>query len=239
MAILIMAPGCAIARWLFAQPRFHARFTSNGQRQQAALVSDLVLGILAFVVLPPFLNTWWPFQDQYDRLHIGLLLAVLAAFVVWWLLDKTTIGFELRTVGANPNAAKYAGISISKNIVLAMMLSGALAGVAGTIEVLGVSICRCLPLFFSSGYGFDSIATALLAKSNPFGIIPASFLFGTIRNRADLMELHSVVSKHLISVIQALVLLFVVAPIIVRWLYRIRVERRLEEEAPIPRGWGG
>jgi len=239
VAILILALGFMVARWLFALPRFRDRFASNGRRQQVALAAGVVLGVLAFFGLSPLLNRWWPFQDQYDRLHIGLILALVAAVVVWWLLEKTTIGFELRTVGANPNAARYAGISISRSIVLAMAISGALAGIAGTIEVLGVSICRCLPLFFSSGYGFDSIAIALLAKANPFGIVPASFLFGAMRNGADLMELRSGVSKHVISLIQALVLLFVAAPIIVRWLYRIRVERRLEEEAPITRGWGG
>ena len=168
----------------------------------------------------------------------GLLLAVLAAVAVWWLLWKTTIGFELRTVGANPNAAKYAGMSITRNIVLAMALSGALAGLAGTVEVLGVSICRCLPLFFSSGYGFDSIAIALLGRNNPFGILASSFLFGAMRNGADLMELNSGVSKYIISVIQALVLLFVAAPAVVRWLYRIKGGKR-EEEAPLTRGWGG
>ena len=77
-------------------------------------------------------------------------------------------------MGANPNAARYAGINITRNIVVAMAISGALAGLAGTVEVLGVSICRCLPQFFSSGYGFDSIAIALLGKNNPFGIVLAS-----------------------------------------------------------------
>jgi ABC-type uncharacterized transport system permease subunit len=130
-------------------------------------------------------------------------------------------------------------VNITRNIVTAMAMSGALAGIAGTIEILGVSICRCLPLFFSSGYGFDSIAIALLAKNNPFGIIAGSFLFGAMRNGADLMELNSGVSKYIISLIQALVLLFVAAPGVVRWMYRIKSERRPEEEAPLTRGWGG
>jgi ABC-type uncharacterized transport system permease subunit len=120
-----------------------------------------------------------------------------------------------------------------------MAISGGMAGLAGTVEVLGVSICRCLPLFFSSGYGFDSIAIALLAKNNPFGILAASFLFGSMRNGADLMELNSGVSKYITSLIQALALLFVAAPAIVRWMYRIRGERRVEEETPLTRGWGG
>src|SRR6185295_12248848 len=151
---------------------------------------------------------WWPFTDQYDRLHTGLFLAIFAAVNVWWLLWKTTIGFELRTVGANPNAARYAGVNITRSIVLSMAISGGLAGLAGAVEVLGVSICRCLPLFFSSGYGWDSIGIALLAKNSPLGILAASLLFGAMRNGADLMELNSGVSKYITSLIQALVLLF-------------------------------
>ncbi len=203
-----------------------------------SLVIGLAVALISFVALPPLTRLWWPFTDEYDRLHLGLLLALLAAVGVWWLLWKTTIGFELRTVGANPNAARYAGISITRNVVLGMALSGALAGLAGTVEVIGVSICRCLPLFFSSGYGFDSIAIALLGRNNPFGILASAFLFGAMRNGADLMELSSGVSKYIISLIQALVLLFVAAPAVVRWMYRIKGGPRAAE-APLTRGWGG
>ncbi len=206
--------------------------------RNSPLLIGIAVTIIAFLALPPLTRLWWPFTDQYDRLHLGLVLAVLAAVAVWWLLWKTTIGFELRTVGANPNAARYAGMSITRNVVLGMALSGALAGLAGTVEVVGVSICRCLPLFFSSGYGFDSIAIALLGRNNPFGILASSFLFGAMRNGADLMELSSGVSKYIISLIQALVLLFVAAPAVVRWLYRIKGAARADD-APLTRGWGG
>jgi len=205
----------------------------------APLIIAILVAVLSFAALPPLTRLGWPFADQYDRLHIGIFLAVLAAVGVWWLLWKTTIGFELRMVGANPNAARYAGVNITRNIVLGLALSGALAGVAGTVEVLGVSICRCLPLFFSSGYGFDSIAIALLGRNNPFGILASSFHFDAPRNGADLMELNSGVSKYVISLIQALVLLFVAAPAVVRWIYRMRAPRQAEEEAPLTRGWGG
>jgi simple sugar transport system permease protein len=144
----------------------------------------------------------------------------------------------MRTVGANPDAAKYAGINTARNIIITMLISGGLAGVAGTIEVLGVSICRCLPLFFSSGYGFDSIAIALLAKNNPIGIVFGAFLFGAMRNGADLMELNSGVSKYVISLIQGLVLLFVAAPSMVRYLLRMKAASKVESEQ-LTRGWGG
>ncbi len=220
----------ALIRQLFAR-----RLTNRLARWSVAIA----VGAITFIGLPLLTRLWWPFSDPFDRLHIGLLMAIAAAVGVWWLLWKTTLGFEMRTVGANPNAAKYAGMSMTRNIMLTMAISGALAGLAGTAEVLGVSICRCLPLFFSSGYGFDSIAIALLANNNPFGILAASFLFGAMRNGADLMELNSGVSKYVISVIQAMLLLFAAAPAVVRWMYRIKAERRVEEEAVTMRGWGG
>ncbi len=172
-----------------------------------------------------------------DRLHAGLFLALLAAIFAWWFLYKTTFGFEIRTVGANPHAAKYAGIRLTRIAVLTFAIAGAFAGLAGSGEVLGLQ--HNLPAFFSAGYGFDSIAIALLAKANPLGVIPAAFLFGALRNGADLMELRSGASKQIISVIQALILLFIAAPNIVRWVYRLRTLEAATEERPLTRGWGG
>jgi simple sugar transport system permease protein len=169
----------------------------------------------------PLLREFLPFLGAHDRLHGGLFLALGAAVAVWWLLTKTTIGFELRTAGRTAAAAQFGGMNVGRSVVVAMALSGALAGIGGAIEVLGVSTCRCLPLFFSSGYGFDSIAIALLAHAHPLGILPASFLFGAMNNGADLMELRSGVSKSIITIVQAIVLLLVAAPSLVRWLYRL------------------
>ena len=239
VALLFAILAMVLARWWIPRSSLSQRLQTAWQRRAAFIGFGLAIGLLSFIALPPLTRLWWPFSDQYDRLHIGLILAVLAAVAIWWLLWKTTLGFELRMGGANPNAARYAGVHINRNVVLAMAISGGMAGLAGTAEVLGVSICRCLPLFFSSGYGFDSIAISLLAKNNPFGILAASFLFGSMRNGADLMELNSGVSKYIISLIQALALLFVAAPAIVRWMYRIRGERRVEDETPLTRGWGG
>jgi len=227
-----------LMRWLFSQ-RLKARFPEAARRRLVYLGSGLAAGVILFLALPPLTQLWWPFNDAADRMHIGLFLAIGMAVFIWWLLQRTTLGFELRTVGANPNAARYAGINITRNIVTAMGISGALAGLAGTIEVLGVTTCRCLPLFFSSGYGWDSIAISLLARNDPIGIIASSFLFGAMRNGADLMELSSGVSKYIISLLQALVLLFVAAPIVVRWIYRIKGDEKQISEAPLTRGWGG
>lgn len=239
LAVVLGLTTLILARVILRTDRFTAVFENIPQRRTVYIVAMLLTGALTFFALPPLTRLWWPFTDQYDRLHAGLFLSIAAAVAVWWLLSKTTIGFELRTVGANPHAAQYAGVNITRSVILSMAISGALAGLAGAVEVLGVSICRCLPLFFSSGYGWDSIGIALLAKNNPFGILATSLLFGAMRNGADLMELNSGVSKYIISLIQALVLLFVSAPVIVRWVYRIKDPSKTDDGNSLTIGWGG
>jgi len=172
------------------------------------------------------------------QLHAGLLVAIVAIFFVWWFLFKTTWGFEIRTVGASPSAARYAGMSVSRNFVLAMGMSGALAALAGIGIVLGRPSEYALKAGFSSGFGFDSIAVALLAKSHPFGIFPAAFLWGALRNGAGLMQVRAQgISVDLVNIIQALVIMFIAADQIIRWLYRLR--QRREAEVVFTRGWGG
>jgi ABC-type uncharacterized transport system permease subunit/basic membrane lipoprotein Med (substrate-binding protein (PBP1-ABC) superfamily) len=174
---------------------------------------------------------------QYE-LHAGFLLALVAIVFVWWFLFKTTWGFEIRTVGASPSAARYAGMSVPRNFVLAMGLSGALAGLAGIGIVMGRPSEYALKAAFSSGFGFDSIAVALLAKSHPFGIFPAAFLWGALRNGAGLMQVRAQgISVDLVNIIQALVIMFIAADQIIRWLYRLRARR--EAAIVFTRGWGG
>jgi ABC-type uncharacterized transport system permease subunit len=237
VALLVAVFVVLILRWQLHRSK-NPRYSAGNSRRFVYLGSAVAVGLLMFFALPFLTRLWWPFTDPADRMHIGLFLALGMAVLIWWVMQRTTIGFELRTVGANPNAARYAGINITRSILTAMGISGAMAGLAGTIEVLGVSSCRCLPMFFSSGYGWDSIGIALLARNDPFGIIASSFLFGAMRNGADLMELSSGVSKYIISLLQALVLLFVAAPIIVRWIYRIKDEKQ-SLQTPLTRGWGG
>ncbi len=169
------------------------------------------------------------------RFHWGFFLALLVAFGVWWLLFKTTLGFEIRTVGANPNAARYGGIKITRIIVLTMGISGGLAGMAGVNEVLGLN--HFLADGFSSGYGFDAIALALLGKSHPLGVVLAALLFGTLRNGATRMQSIASIPIDIISVVQALVIVFIAAPSIVRWIYRVKVPEDTEGTT-FTRGWG-
>jgi general nucleoside transport system permease protein len=168
------------------------------------------------------------------RIHWGFVLALLVAFLVWWLLNKTTLGFEIRTVGANPDAAKYAGINVKRIIILTMALSGMLAGLAGTIEVTGLNYRH--ELGFSIGYGFDAIAIALLGRSHPLGVVLAAILFAAMRNGATRMQFLTQMPVDLISMLQALILLFVAADAIIRYIYRIKAQG---ERVVLTRGWGG
>jgi ABC-type uncharacterized transport system permease subunit len=167
------------------------------------------------------------------RFHWGFILALVVAFGVWWLLWKTTLGFEIRTAGSNPDAAKYAGINVSRSIILTMTLSGMLAGLAGAIEVTALNYRH--ELGFSQGYGFDAIAIALLGKSHPLGAVIGAVLFGAMRNGATRMQFLTQIPVDVISVIQALILLFVAADAIVRFIYRIRAP---SEQVVLTRGWG-
>jgi len=155
-----------------------------------------------------------------SRLHLGFIVALLAVPVVWLLIERTTIGFRLRAVGFNQGAAQAAGISVGRTIVLTMAISGALAGFAGIVEVLGVNYHMTDTV--AAGYGFDAIAVALLARSNPWGVLPAAFLFGALHNGASFMQLQTQISSDLISIVQAAVIIFVAAPVIVGWLFRLR-----------------
>jgi simple sugar transport system permease protein len=162
------------------------------------------------------------------RLHVGFFLALGAVLLVYWFLWKTTWGFEIRMVGSNPRAAKYAGVKIGRVTVLTMGLSGALAGLAGASQILGVD--HQMVRAFSSGFGFDSIALALLGNSHPVGVLLASLLFGFLRGGAARMQSVASVPVELIRIIQGLVIIFVAAPEIVRGLYRLRSARQKEAQ---------
>ena len=176
------------------------------------------------------------FPNLLPGLHWGVPLAFLMAVAVWYFLWKTTWGFEIRTVGANSSAAKYAGINVSRNIVLAMALSGMLAAMAGAVQVTGVNYRSTLG--FNVGYGFDSIAIALLGRTTPLGVVLAALLFGGLRNGATLMQFRTQISADIISVIQALILIFIAAEQIIRWIYRVPLPSDSGESATLSKGWG-
>jgi ABC-type uncharacterized transport system permease subunit len=168
------------------------------------------------------------------RFHLGFFIALAVAALVYWFLFRTTLGFELRTVGANPNAARYSGMSITRNYLVAFGLSGALAGLAGANEVLGVN--HNLAVAFSAGYGFDAIALSLLGNNHPLGVVLSALLFGTLRSGGTRMQNLARIPVDIIGVIQALVIAFVAAPAIIRAIYRIRETKGTD--TVFTRGWG-
>lgn len=163
----------------------------------------------------------------------GFLIALLMAGLTWWLLWKTTIGYEIRTVGQNPHAAHYAGMKVARTVMLTMFLSGFLSGMGGAVETQGV-IERFQP-GFNAGLGFDGITVALLAKTDPIGVIPAALLVGMMRSGQSRMQIDSDVDTAIIDVIQALILFFVAAEVIVRWLIRSRTDNI---QRTLTGGWG-
>jgi len=168
------------------------------------------------------------------RANLGFVLALVAAWVVWWLLFRTTVGFRLRVTGANPSAARYAGISVGATWVLAMGIAGGLAGLAGATHVLGVQYSLTGGF---TGFGFDGIAVALLGRSHPLGVVLSALLFGVLRAGAVGMQASTSVPVDIIVVIQALVILFVAAPALVRDIYRIKVPEGAESTS-FAVGWG-
>lgn len=177
------------------------------------------------------------FFDSPIRFHLGFFIALFFAWLVWWFLFKTKWGFEFRSVGANPNASRYSGMNIVITIIASMAIAGGLAGLAGANEVLGLNYN--LAMAFSSGYGFDAIAIALLGRSHPLGVVLASLLFGVLRNGATKMQLTADIPIDIISVLQAMILLFIATPAIIRTIYRLPKATYEEGEEVFVRGWGG
>lgn len=174
-------------------------------------------------------------DDAALRANFATLLALVVALGVSWLLFRSIRGFEFRAVGLNPGAARYAGMSIGRTMVLTMIVCGGLAGLAGTTQVLGPS--RTLTPGFSPGWGFDGIAVALIGGSRPLGVVLAAFLFGALRAGATPMQSATGIPIDLVVVIQALVIMFVAAPALVRGIYRMRTEQATGTEV-FAKGWG-
>jgi simple sugar transport system permease protein len=169
------------------------------------------------------------------RLHWGIVLALLVAILIWWLIYKTVLGFEIRTVGQNARAARYAGMQVPRMIVLAMMIAGGLAGLAGAIETLGLN--HKFAPEFSGAVGFDGITVALLGQTHPLGVVLAAFMLGALDAGAARMQFESGVASDIIQVIQALVLVFVAAPDIIRAIYHIRRRRDEVQTTTLSTSW--
>jgi simple sugar transport system permease protein len=173
------------------------------------------------------------------QLHLGFVLALLAAVGVWWVLERSTTGFTIRAVGANPHAAATAGMSVGRTTVITMLLAGALAGLAGVEAALGPSASG-LPVPLSLGIvgsvGFDAITVALLGRSRPLGTVLAGLLFGALHAGGLAMQSVAQTPLTLTTVLQALIVLFVAAPALVTKIVPFLKPRRTRALGPVPEG---
>jgi simple sugar transport system permease protein len=153
------------------------------------------------------------------RLHLGFVVAILAAVFVWWLMNRSTIGFRFRAVGSNAEAAKTAGINVNSVYLWVMVVAGALAGLAGAAQVLGTE--KVLTAGVAASFGFDAITVALLGRSKPLGTFLAGLLFGALRAGGFAMQARTGTPIDIVLVVQSLVVLFIAAPPLVRAVFRL------------------
>jgi ABC-type uncharacterized transport system permease subunit len=154
------------------------------------------------------------------NLHFGFVLVILATIFTWWLLSRSNMGFQFRAVGLNPNAARVAGISVQRVYVYAMLLSGALLGLAGINQVLGTTTSG-FGAGIDSNIGFDAITVALLGRSRPWGVFAAGILFGAFKAGGFSMQAAEGVPIDIVLVVQSLIVLFIAAPPLVRTIFRL------------------
>lgn len=174
------------------------------------------------------------------QVNVGFLIAVAAVFAVAWLLSRSTIGFQFRTVGANPRAAKSAGMSVERSWILVMLISGGLAGLAASTIIQGGGPPPPLNPNIYGTYGFDGITVALLGRARPFGVLMAGLLFGALQAGGTVMQAatNPQVPVDIVEVIQGLIVLFVAAPPLIRIIFRLRAARTTGMEATA-KGWNG
>jgi simple sugar transport system permease protein len=221
LPLVLMAAALAGAFWAFIPGFLKARFRVH-EVVVTIMLNYTALNLVNYAIksLPGSSNTKTvaiqPTADlssdflskitSYSRLHWGFVVSILMAVLFWYIIEKTTFGYELRAVGFNPDASEYAGMKVDRNIVLSMMISGAFAGLAGAMISIGTfDYARVIGSF--EGYGFDGIAVALLGNNAGLGIVIAGFLFGALKAGSRAMALASV-PKEIADIIMAFIVLF-------------------------------
>ena len=169
------------------------------------------------------------------RANLGIVLAVLVTAAIAWLLNRSAFGFELRAVGANPAAAKTAGISVAKTYTLLMVVAGGLAGLGGATQVLGVA--HTLTPQVTGNIGFDGLLVALLGRNRPWGTLLAALLFGALSAGGNRMQSFSGISLELVTVLQALIVIFIAAPALVKTIFHLRAARSARLGTSMAKGW--
>ncbi|WP_296667858.1 ABC transporter permease [Demequina sp.] len=244
--LLVAILGCIIggALWGFI-PGFLKARTGAHEVIVTIMLNYIALNLLSFLLTkdafqrPNSDNPQSPIIDttaQYPLilgsqfpLHLGFLLAIAAAFGVWWLMERSTLGFQFRAVGANPSAARTAGMSVSRAYILVMVIAGGLAGLAGSAQILGTE--KSLTSGIAASFGFDAITVALLGRSRPVGTVLAAILFGGLRASGPALQVQAGLPVDIVLVIQSLIVLFIAAPPLVRFLFRLPTPTSVKEVA--------
>ena len=169
------------------------------------------------------------------RIHVGIFIAILAAVFVWWLLNKSTLGFKFRAVGANANAARTAGISIPFVTTITMFICGGLAGLGGAVHILGTEYS--LAAGIAGSIGFDAITVALLGQATPIGTVFGALLFGALQTGGRTLLSNTGTSPDIVQVIQALIVLFIAAPALMKSIFRVK--KSFADKSMTAKGWNG
>jgi simple sugar transport system permease protein len=193
--------------------------------------SDLISPLIAGNAHLPLL------LGSHLRVNAGFLVALACAAGVWWLLNRSTVGFEFRSVGANPSAARGAGMSVSRTWILVMLISGGLAGLAASTVVQGTDFTLTFQSYGT--YGIDAITVALLGRARPLGVVLAALLFGALHAGGIAMQASTSTPVTITTVIQSLVVLFVAAPPLVRGLFRMHRATGRDAGQTLAKGWNG
>jgi simple sugar transport system permease protein len=191
--------------------------------------SDLISPFIAGNAHLPLL------AGSHLRINAGFLVALACAAAIWWLLNRSTTGFELRSVGANQNAARVAGMNVGRTWIIAMLVAGGLAGLAGAAVVQGTDFTLTFQTYGT--YGIDAITVALLGRGRPGGVVLAGLLFGALHAGAPLMQAATSTPVDIVEVIQALIVMFVAAPPLIRAMYRLRAARAGGVGQTLSKGW--
>jgi general nucleoside transport system permease protein len=232
LPLAILAAAAAGALWAFIPGYLKARFHVH-EVIVTIMLNYVALHITNYFIryvitdngdrtpdIPETASLRSPFFENitdYSRLHWGIIVAILCVILMWFILEKTTRGYELRAVGFNQHASEYAGMSVRSNIILSMVISGAFAGLAGSMEALGTFGYAATRSGFT-GIGFDGIAVALLGANTPIGIVLAALLLGSLKVGALNMPLEAGVPNELVDIIIALIVFFVAASYMIRIL---------------------
>jgi general nucleoside transport system permease protein len=172
----------------------------------------------------------------FQNVHFGIIIALLAAVACWWLLSRSTLGFRIRAVGANPFAARTAGMKVERSYFTIMVISGALSGLVGCSQILGTN--TQLTGDIDAGFGFDAITVALLGRGTPLGTVLAGLLFGAFRAGGIVMQAQTSTPSDVVSVLEPVIVLFVAAPALIREIFRLRASRG-SGTGQLAKGWNG